>query len=162
MAVKPCGVTYFSPLRGARDSVTTGMFLSDDMVLERREILLSSGHRLGAHVIWRRPLPKPRNRLGFAVDLELLVLEFNMADQLFTIMPYKSLVHRQARARGAIGKLLDQLLRHFDSDVRVDLRHPPVATFLKVRLRHSLEANHALDVPLTFWRHDAQSVDDEL
>src|SRR5262245_9715348 len=31
MAVKPCGVTYFSPLRGARDSVTTGMFLRLDM-----------------------------------------------------------------------------------------------------------------------------------
>ena len=31
MAVKPCGVTYFSPLRGARFSATTGMFLRLDM-----------------------------------------------------------------------------------------------------------------------------------
>src|SRR5687767_14311243 len=35
MAVKPCGVTYFSPLRGARFSVTTGMFLSEDMVARK-------------------------------------------------------------------------------------------------------------------------------
>src|SRR5262245_4611996 len=31
MAVKPWGVTYFSPLRGARFSATTGMFLRLDM-----------------------------------------------------------------------------------------------------------------------------------
>src|SRR3954452_11967091 len=68
MAVKPCGVRYFSPLRGGV-SVTIGMFLSVDMRRKGRILLLLGGRRRWA--------AKSRQRLGFAVDLELALLEFN-------------------------------------------------------------------------------------
>src|SRR6185436_118448 len=109
MAVKPWGVTYFSPLRGAGDSVTTGMFLSEDMAGERTRILLFPGHRLRLHVsrhvfrhafrhaIRRSPGSKPRNWQGFAVYLELLVLVFNTADQLFAFPLGVTLVDGKAR-----------------------------------------------------------------
>src|SRR6185436_3053161 len=130
MAVKPWGVTYFSPLRGARVSVTTGMFLSEDMAGERTRILLFPGHRLRLHVsryvfrhaLRRSPGSKPRNWQGFAVYLEFLVLVFNTADQLFAFPPGVTLVDGKTGAGVAVGDLLDELVRDIDGHVRIDFR----------------------------------------
>ena len=96
MAVKPCGVTYFSPLRGGCVSVTMGMFLSVDM----RE-------GPGFYSCWvgrRRRAAKSRQRLGFAVDLELALLEFNVAHQLLALTLGVAAIDGRARAGIAVGE----------------------------------------------------------
>src|SRR5690554_746921 len=173
MAVKPCGVTYFSPLRTGRGSVSTpstmtGISLSEG--IGEREGFYPLSHRsfarrhllVRAHAAARGPA-KSRNRLGFAVDGELATAEHDVADVLLAITLEITRVDTGARGRGAIGNLLDELHGHLDGEVRVELvDETEPARRLEILHGDADELDEALEHAFAFGRDEADAVEREL
>ena len=140
MAVKPCGVTYFSPLRGRADSVTTGMSLSS----------LMAGPLYGETALFQRRQPLGRAHVAPVAPVQLAAqlagrdgpLEQRQQRKLAGLAAREEL-----RAVNAHAGIREAIRVALDDEVAVE-PEVPARVMRRIRHQHQVRMRIALELQI--------------